>query len=121
MEDEVSPFPSPTLGASQTAATAFIRDGMWNYGSLHLVMKSQRSWWVQLARANTGASELKLRAFREAANFALRVLSKQDVIVRLHMQFLQASGKGKRLDERSTFSLTPGINNHKSEGEPSLE
>lgn len=96
MEDEVSPFPSPTLGASQTAATAFICGGMWNYGLLHLVMKSQRSWWVQLARANTGASKLKLRAFREAANFAscaLGVLSKQDVIVRLHMQFLQASGK----------------------------
>lgn len=51
---------------------------------------------MQLARANTGASELKLRAFREATNFAscaLGVLSKQDVIVRLHMQFLQASGK----------------------------
>lgn len=51
---------------------------------------------MQLARANTGASELKLRAFREAANFAscaLGVFSKQDVIVRLHMQFLQASGK----------------------------
>lgn len=51
---------------------------------------------MQLARAHTGASKLKLRAFREAANYAscaLAVLSKQDVIVRLHMQFLQASGK----------------------------
>lgn len=48
------------------------------------------------ARANTGASELKLRAFREAANFAscaLGVLSKQDVIVRLHVQFYKHRGR----------------------------
>lgn len=37
---------------------------MWNYGPLHLVMKSPRSWRVQPANTNTGGSESKLRAFR---------------------------------------------------------
>lgn len=43
-EDTVSPTPSRLTSASQIAGTAFITAAMWNYGPLHLVMKSPRSW-----------------------------------------------------------------------------
>lgn len=57
------PSPAPPLSASQSAATALIHGGMWNYGPLHLVMKSQRSWRAQPAHANRAANESEVRAF----------------------------------------------------------
>lgn len=85
-EDAVSPRPHSAISASQIAATAFITAAMWNYGPLHLVMKSPRSWQVQPARTNipnTAVSESKSRAF-EFNHWKVQVLINTQI---LHVQY----------------------------------